>query len=59
MSKFDDSSCSGKITQRSRSFMKEILTDKVVWMDEIALEVTASAKDMTFHEEVPFLTSIF
>ena len=48
MPKFDDSSCSGKITQRSRIFMKEILRDKVVWMDEIALEVTASAKGHDF-----------
>ena len=43
--KFDDSSCSKKITQRYRTFMKELLRFKVIWMDKITLEVTTFVKE--------------
>ena len=43
MSKLSDSSCYEKITQSNTTFMKELSRNKVIWMDENALEVTASA----------------
>ena len=45
MSKWSDSSCYGKITQITRTFMKKIYRNKVVWMDENTLEIIVSACD--------------
>ena len=44
MSKLDDSTWSGKITEYSTNFMKKLSRDKVIWMEKIALEFTDSAK---------------
>ena len=55
MSELGNSSCFIKITQRSKSFMKEISRNKVVWMVKIALEDTVSAKVVTFGDKLlPF-----
>ena len=43
MSKFSDSSCYEKITQSTKTLMKELSRNKVIWMDENTLEVTVSA----------------
>lgn len=45
MSKLSDSSCYRKITQSTTTFMKKLSRNKVIWMDENALEVTDSAYD--------------
>ena len=45
MSKLSDSSCYGKITQSTKTFMKELSINKVIWMDKNALEVTVSVYD--------------
>ena len=45
MSKWSDLSCYGNITQSTKTFMKELSRNKVIWMEENALEVTVSACD--------------
>ena len=48
ISKLSDSSCFGKITQSNTTFMKKSSWEKVVWMDENALEPDAYAWMVTF-----------
>ena len=45
MSKLSDSSCYGKITQSTTTFMKEISRNKVIWIDKNSLKVIVSAYD--------------
>ena len=43
MSKLSDSSCYGKLTYITTTFMKKLSWEKVVWMDENTLEPTVYA----------------
>ena len=45
MSKLSDSSCYGKITHSTTTFMKKRSKNKVIQMDENALEIIVSAYD--------------
>ena len=45
MSKLSDSSCYGKITQSNTTLMKELFINKVIWIEENALEITVSTYD--------------
>ena len=55
MSKLDDSSGYGKITQSNSTLIKELFKNKVICMDENALKVTISAQGGDFSlQMVPF-----